>query len=60
MKTSKQHIERVEHYAPVPHDEAFAKRLLADMQVKSAYDALEEEFAALDARLTARKDSGSA
>ncbi len=58
MVNSKQKVKRTEQYAPVPHDEAFVKHLLADAQVKSAYDALEEEFTALDALLTARKEAG--
>ncbi|WP_321961715.1 helix-turn-helix transcriptional regulator [Paraburkholderia sp. J7] len=50
--------EGVEQYQPVPHDEAFVKALLAKPEVKSAYDALDEEFSALDVLLTARKEAG--
>jgi DNA-binding XRE family transcriptional regulator len=50
--------EAAEEYKPVPHDEAFVETLLAKPEVKAAYDALAEEFSALDALLTARKEAG--
>ncbi|WP_175872560.1 hypothetical protein [Burkholderia sp. BCC0397] len=40
-----------DQYVPVPHTAADAARLLEDPAVKVAYDELEEEFAALHARL---------
>ncbi|WP_423368092.1 helix-turn-helix domain-containing protein [Burkholderia sp. LMG 32019] len=49
---------RDDGYAPVRHTKADTKRLLADPAVKTAYDALEEEFSALDALLAARRDAG--
>jgi DNA-binding XRE family transcriptional regulator len=50
--------ETVEQYAPVPYDDAFVKKMLTKPEDKAAYDALDEEFSALDALLTARKDAG--
>lgn len=47
-----------EKYSPVPHDEEFDERLFAKSGVKAAYDALEDEYAALDALLRARTESG--
>ena len=47
-----------ERYKPVPHDAAFRKKALAKPGVKAAYDALEEEFAALHSLLAARKKAG--
>ena len=41
-------------YKPVPHDAAFKKALLANPDVKKAYDALEEEYSTLHAMLDAR------
>ena len=43
---------------PVPHDEEFDNRLFAKPGVKAVYDALEDEYAALDALLHARSESG--
>ena len=50
--------EMAEKYQPVPHDAAFRAALLAKPGVQEGYDALEEEFTALDALLRARSDSG--
>jgi DNA-binding XRE family transcriptional regulator len=47
-----------DRYNPVPHDKAFRDRLVAKTGVKAAYEALEEEFTALDALLTARREAG--
>jgi ribosome-binding protein aMBF1 (putative translation factor) len=47
-----------ERYNPVPHDAAFVAELLADPATKQAYDALEEEYAALNAVLRARREAG--
>jgi DNA-binding XRE family transcriptional regulator len=58
MAKSKQRAELDDRYNPVPHDKGFVEQLLADPKVKAAYDALEEEFTALDALLTARKEAG--
>jgi len=45
-------------YKPVPHDTAFKKALLANPDVKKAYDALEEEYSTLHAMLDARLAAG--
>jgi DNA-binding XRE family transcriptional regulator len=50
--------ELVRRYDPVPDDDDWKRRLEEDPEFKAAYDALEEEFAALDALLTARKEAG--
>ncbi|MBF0436896.1 MAG: helix-turn-helix transcriptional regulator [Magnetococcales bacterium] len=47
-----------DRYDPVPHDEAFVARVLSNPAVKSAYDALEEEYSAISAFLDARKSAG--
>ncbi len=47
-----------DRYDPVPHrDEDFAE-WMKDPEFRTAYDALEEEYAALDALLRARKEAG--
>ena len=48
----------VEKYKPVAHSVAFRKKLLAKPGVKTAYDALEEEYATLAALFMARKQAG--
>jgi DNA-binding XRE family transcriptional regulator len=58
MAKTRQERELAERYAPVPHDKAFRDRIMAKPGVKEAYDALEEEFCALDAVLAARKEAG--
>jgi ribosome-binding protein aMBF1 (putative translation factor) len=45
-------------YKPVAHDAAFKKKILAKPGVKKAYDALEEEYAALHTMLEARLAAG--
>ncbi len=45
-------------YKPVAHDAAFKKKILAKPGVKKAYQALEEEYAALHAMLDARLTAG--
>jgi ribosome-binding protein aMBF1 (putative translation factor) len=45
-------------YKPVAHDAAFKKKILAKPGVKKAYEALEEEYAALRAMLDARLTAG--
>ena len=45
-------------YKPVAHDAAFKKKILAKPGVKKAYEALEEEYAALYAMLDARLAAG--
>lgn len=47
-----------ERYKPVPHSPAFHKKLLAKPGVKTTYDAIEEEFATLDALFRTRKQAG--
>lgn len=49
---------RAEGFNPVPHTADDTARLLADRNVKSAYDALEDEYTALRAILSARRDAG--
>jgi ribosome-binding protein aMBF1 (putative translation factor) len=49
---------RVEGFDPVPHTADDTARLLADRAVRVAYDALEDEYAALRAVLSARRDAG--
>jgi len=48
----------VERFDPVAHTAEDTARMLANPAVRTAYDALEEEYAALDALLTARKEAG--
>jgi len=50
--------DAAQRYDPVAHTADDTARLLADPQVRAAYDALEEEYAALDALLGARKEAG--
>jgi DNA-binding XRE family transcriptional regulator len=47
-----------DRYNPVPHDAEFDAVLFAKPGFREAYDALEEEYAALDALLRARKEAG--
>lgn len=49
---------RLEEFNPVPHTDGDTARLLADPTVKTAYDALEDEYAALRTMLSARRDAG--
>jgi ribosome-binding protein aMBF1 (putative translation factor) len=52
-------MDKQNRYKPVRHTKAMTARLLAaDPELKKAYDALEDEFAALDALLTARQKAG--
>jgi ribosome-binding protein aMBF1 (putative translation factor) len=59
-KAEKARLERelAEKYAPVPHTKEDDERLFADPEFKAAYDALEEQYTALDAILRARRDAG--
>ena len=45
-------------YKPIAHDAALKKKILAKPGVKKAYEALEEEYAALHAMLDARLAAG--
>jgi len=45
-------------FKPVAHDAAFKKKILAKSGVKKAYEALEEEYAALHTMLDARLSAG--
>lgn len=45
-------------FAPVAHDAVFNSTLLNRKGVRQAYDALEEEYAALSALLVARQAAG--
>lgn len=47
-----------ERFNPVTHDEAFVAQVLSDPETKHAYDELEEEYAALNAVLRARREAG--
>lgn len=51
-------LESTETFAPVPHTAEDDARLFADPAFKTAWDALEEEYAALGELLQARKQSG--
>lgn len=57
MKTKPAH-ERSGRYQPVAHTAEDDARLFARPGFREAYDALEEEFAALEALLAARKAAG--
>ncbi len=58
MVRSKRHAEIDDRYDPVPHTKADTDRMMRDPAFRAAYDALEEEFSALEALLTARKEAG--
>lgn len=47
-----------ERFNPVAHDDAFVAQMLADPETKQAYDVLEEEYAALQSVLRARREAG--
>ena len=47
-----------DRYDPVPHTQEDTARWMADPEFKTAYDALEEEYAALTTFLEARKAAG--
>jgi ribosome-binding protein aMBF1 (putative translation factor) len=49
---------RLAKYDPVPHTPDDTARMLARPGVKAAYDALEDEYAALRAILSARQEAG--
>ncbi|MXN77188.1 helix-turn-helix domain-containing protein [Burkholderia sp. 4701] len=49
---------RAEGFNPVPHTVDDTERLLAGRNVKAAYDALEDEYTALRAILSARREAG--
>ncbi|RQQ31123.1 helix-turn-helix domain-containing protein [Burkholderia stagnalis] len=49
---------RAEGFNPVPHTADDTARLLAGRSVKAEYDALEDEYTALRAILSARRDAG--
>jgi DNA-binding XRE family transcriptional regulator len=50
--------ELARRYKPVTETAEDRKRLFDDPELKAAYDALEEEYTALDALLKARKEAG--
>lgn len=56
----KKHLDKQmsEKYKPVPHTAADTARLLSNPKVRAAYDALEDEYAALDTLLKARMKAG--
>lgn len=47
-----------EKFNPVAHDDAFVAQMLSDPETKRAYDELEDEYAALNAVLRARREAG--
>lgn len=49
---------RAEGFNPVPHTADDTVRLLAGRNVKTAYDGLEDEYTALRAILSARREAG--
>jgi len=52
-------MDKRDKYKPARHTKEDTARLLAsDRKLKAAYDALEDEFVALDALLTARRQAG--
>ncbi|WP_076889549.1 helix-turn-helix domain-containing protein [Burkholderia pseudomallei] len=57
VKTTTKRV-RADAFSPVPHTEDDTVRLLAKRGVRVAYDALEDEYAALNAILTARREAG--
>ena len=58
MPRTPQNRNASERFDPVPHTEVDTERLLADPLVKAEYAALEDEYAALRALLTARRNAG--
>ncbi|MFC4706476.1 helix-turn-helix domain-containing protein [Paraburkholderia caffeinitolerans] len=50
--------ELEDRYDPVPHTKADIERMMQHSAFRAAYEALDEEFTALDALLTARKEAG--
>jgi DNA-binding XRE family transcriptional regulator len=56
VRTRKQ--QAGDRYVPVAHSAEDTERLLANPALRAAYDALDEEYAALDALLSARKEAG--
>lgn len=51
--------ELEDRYDPVPHTKADIERMMQHSAFRAAYEALDEEFTALDALLTARKEAVS-
>jgi len=51
-------IKKKDQYAPVPHSRQDDEKLFANPQFKKAWDALEEEYAALSELFQARKEAG--
>jgi ribosome-binding protein aMBF1 (putative translation factor) len=49
---------RAEGFNPVPHTADDTARMLANPAVKAAYDSLEDEYTALRAILSARREAG--
>ena len=47
-----------EKFNPVAHDNALVAQMLSDPETKHAYDELEDEYAALNAVLRARREAG--
>lgn len=56
-KAQAKHVP-IEGFKPVLHTAEDTARLLADPALKAAYDALEDEYAALRAILSARQEAG--
>ena len=58
MASTKTRHDATNGFAPVPHTRTDTERLLAEPNVRAAYDALNDEYAALRVLLTARRDAG--
>ena len=52
------HTQDSEGFAPVAHTKADTEQLLARGDVRAAYDALDDEYAALRVILSARREAG--
>lgn len=58
MGKARRERELIDRYEPVAHTREDDVRLFADAKFKAAYDALEDEYAALGALLAARRSAG--
>jgi DNA-binding XRE family transcriptional regulator len=51
-------MDKKDKYTPVKHTAEDDKKMFSNPKVKAAYDALDDEYAALDTLLTARHKAG--
>lgn len=58
MTKAREQRELEDQYSPVEHRKADIDRMMQEPGFRAAYEALEGEFAALDALLTARREAG--